>query len=119
MIEKNRRDSLRITFAILMLISMPVGLTGALAQETVTIGLTVKNHQFQPNEIRAPANKRIVLKIKNLDSTAMEFESVSLRVEKVIVAGGEGTINIRPLAPGRYNFFDDFNPQNKGTLVVE
>jgi heme/copper-type cytochrome/quinol oxidase subunit 2 len=119
MIKQNRRAGLRIALAILILLFMPVGLTSALAQETVTIGLTVKNHQFQPGEIRAPANKRIVLKIKNLDSAAMEFESVALRVEKVVVAGGEGTINIRPLAPGRYNFFDDFNPQTKGTLVVE
>jgi hypothetical protein len=48
----------------------------------------------------------------------MEFESVSLRVEKVIAANGEGIVNLRPLQPGRYNFFDDFNPQTKGTLVV-
>jgi hypothetical protein len=59
-----------------------------------------------------------VLKIRNLDATAMEFESVTLRVEKVVAPNGEGVINLRPLQPGRYNFFDDFNPQTKGTLVV-
>jgi len=25
----------------------------------------------------------------------------------------------RPLAPGRYNFFDDFNQQANGVLVVK
>src|ERR1700687_2649018 len=87
------------------------------AQDTV-ITITVKNHQFQPSEIHAPANTRIVLKISNLDAAAMEFESVTLRVEKVVAAHGEGIVNLRPLQPGRYNFFDDFNPQTKGTLVV-
>ena len=48
----------------------------------------------------------------------MEFESVSLRVE-VIAAGGEGSVNVRALAPGRYEFFDDFHQQTRGTLVVQ
>jgi hypothetical protein len=46
----------------------------------------------------------------------MEFESVSLRVEKVIAAASEGVVNVRALSPGRYEFFDDFQ---RGTLVVE
>ena len=33
---------------------------------------------------------------------------MSLRVEKVIAPGSEGTVNVRALAPGRYEFFDDF-----------
>jgi hypothetical protein len=49
----------------------------------------------------------------------MEFESVSLRVEKVVAGNGRGAINLRPLAPGRYKFFDDFNQQAKGVLVVQ
>jgi hypothetical protein len=56
--------------------------------------------------------------VKNLDSTPMEFESVSLRVEKVVTANSEGIIRLRPLSPGRYNFFDDFNQAANGVLVV-
>ena len=88
------------------------------AQEAVSIQLSIKNKQFQPRELTAPANRPIRLTIKNLDPAAAEFESVTLRVEKVIAANSEGVINLRPLAPGRYNFFDDFNPQNTGALVV-
>ena len=57
--------------------------------------------------------------MKNLDATPMELESVSLRVEKVVAPGGEGVINIRPLAPGRYEFIDDFHQEARGALIVQ
>ena len=88
------------------------------AQEPVTISVTVKNHRFQPAELHAPANVPIVLKVKNLDATPMEFESVSLRVEKVVTPNSEGIIRLRPLAPGSYSFFDDFNQEANGVLVI-
>jgi len=98
---------------------LPIGTGEGRAQETVTIQISIQNHRFQPAEIRAPAGKPITLHVKNLDSTPAEFESKSLRVEKVIAGKSEGVINIRPLQPGRYQFFDDFNQQARGTLVVQ
>ena len=89
------------------------------ADDSAAVAISVKNHQFQPIEARAPANTRVVLRVKNLDAVAMEFESVTLRVEKVVAANGEGIINLRPLSPGRYNFFDDFHQETRGTLVVQ
>lgn len=88
------------------------------AQDAANVGVSIKNHRFQPAEVQAPANVPIVLRVKNLDATPMEFESVSLRVEKVVTANSEGIIRLRPLAAGRYNFFDDFNPAANGVLVV-
>ena len=90
----------------------------ASAQQAASVTISVKNHRFQPAEIHAPANVPIELRVKNLDPTPMEFESVSLRVEKVVTGNGEGLIRIRPLAPGSYSFFDDFNPKTTGVLVV-
>lgn len=90
----------------------------AQAQQAVTVNLSIKNHRFQPAQLSAPANVPIVLRIKNLDATPMEFESVSLRVEKVVTGNGEGIIRLRPLAAGSYSFFDDFRPQSNGVLVV-
>jgi hypothetical protein len=98
----------------LVLIANPIK-----AQEPVTLQITVKNHQFEPAEIVGPANKPIVLRVKNLDATPMEFESASLRVEKVVTANSEGIINLRPLQPGRYNFFDDFHQQTTGVLTIQ
>ena len=92
---------------------------GVIAQQAVTVDLSVKNHRFQPAEIHAPANVPIILRVKNLDTTPMEFESVSLRVEKVVTPNSEGVIRLRPLAPGSYNFFDDFNQEANGVLVVK
>lgn len=99
--------------------AMALLLSGAvLAQQAVSLQLAVRNHRFEPAEIHAPAGRPIVLGIRNLDAAAIEFESVSLRVEKVIAANDRGVIDLRPLQPGRYNFFDDFHPETRGTLVV-
>ena len=89
------------------------------AQQSASVSISVKEHRFQPGQISAPANRPLSIKVKNLDGGPMEFESVSLRVEKVIAAGSEGVVNVRALAPGRYEFFDDFHPETRGVLVVE
>jgi Cupredoxin-like domain len=87
-------------------------------QQSASVAISVKDHHFQPSQISATANRPIIIRVKNLDSAPMEFESVSLRVEKVIAAGSEGVVNVRALAPGRYEFFDDFHQQTRGTLIV-
>lgn len=107
----------KIMLPLLLLAGALVGL--AAAQQPVNLTVSVKNHKFQPAELQAPANVPIVLHVKNLDATPMEFESVTLRVEKVVTGNGEGVIRLRPLAPGRYNFFDDFNQSATGVLVVK
>ncbi len=93
----------------------PVG-----AQQPVEIQLSVKGNKFEPAEIEAPANTPIRLKIKNLDPKPMEFESKSLKVEKIITGNGEATVNVRAQKPGRYEFYDDFHEDTtRGTLVVK
>ena len=87
---------------------------------TGAVRLTIKDHKFEPAEPHAPANKPLTIIVKNLDSTASEFESKTLRVEKVVTGGGEITMQIRPLNPGRYHFYDDFHQSTtNGDLVVE
>ena len=88
------------------------------AQQAASVTVSVKNHRFQPAEVQAPAKVPIELRIKNLDPTPMEFESVRLRVEKVVSGNSEGIIRLQPLEPGRYNFFDDFHQETTGVLVV-
>jgi hypothetical protein len=92
---------------------------GVSAEESAAVAISVKAHQFDPAEPHAPANKPLAIRVKNLDGGPMEFESKALRVEKVITAGGEGVVNVRALAPGRYEFFDDFHQQTRGFLVVQ
>ena len=94
-------------------------LSASQAQQPTELQLTYSKGQFQPSELRAPADKPIAVRLKNLDAKAMEFESKALRVEKVVAANSEGVINVRPLKPGRYEFYDDFNEKARGALVVQ
>jgi hypothetical protein len=105
--------------AILVLATALLASATALHAQQATVEISVKGHHFQPAEIHAPANRPLAIKVKNLDAGAMEFESVSLRVEKVVAAGSEGVVNVRALSPGRYEFFDDFHQETRGILVVQ
>lgn len=100
--------------AIALLVAAP-----SFAQQATEIHLTYSKGQFQPKEVSAPADKPISFRIKNLDAKAMEFESTSLRVEKVVAAGTDGVVNVRALKPGRYEFYDDFNDKARGALTVQ
>jgi hypothetical protein len=91
----------------------------AIAQERTSLAIAVKNHRFEPAELHAPANRPLAIAVKNLDSAPIEFESVSLRVEKVVAPGATGTVNVRSLAAGRYEFFDDFHQETRGTLIAQ
>jgi hypothetical protein len=104
---------------LMVAVAMCVSTEGLQAQQGAAIAVTMKDHRFQPAEIHAPANRPLAITVRNLDGAAIEFESVSLRVEKVIASGSAGAVNVRPLAPGRYEFFDDFHQEARGVLVVE
>ena len=106
------------SFATGFVLAFALAASAAHAQQA-NLSVSVKNHKFQPAELHAPANTPIVITVKNLDSSQMEFESVSLRVEKVIGGNGQAAIRIRALAPGRCEFYDDFNQQAEGVLVVK
>jgi hypothetical protein len=113
----SKRAAVVLTFAGLLYCLGGVPLAGA---QSATVQVTIKNHRFQPAEVNAPANTPLTIRVKNLDPTPMEFESKSLRVEKVVPGNGEGSINVRALAPGSYKFFDDFNQATgQGVLVVK
>ena len=84
------------------------------------LALVIKNHMFEPSELTVPANQRIKLNIQNLDKTAEEFESHSMKKEKVIPAGGKAVIFLGPLKPGSYEFLGEFNPKTaKGVVIAE
>ena len=90
------------------------------AQNSVEIALSYKDKKFDPPEINAPANTAIVIKFRNLDKDAMELESDSLKIEKVVAAGKDATIKVKAQKPGRYEFFDEYNEKTaRGALVVK
>jgi Cupredoxin-like domain len=92
----------------------------AFADEPAKVSITLKDHKFSPAEPTAPAGKPIVIEVVNQDGTPAEFESKALRVEKVVAGGGKITVQVRPLKPGRYRFFDDYHESTtEGFLVTQ
>lgn len=92
----------------------------AQAQEATTVSVALKDHRFVPAELAAPANKPVVIEVTNQDPTPAEFESKTLRVEKVVAGGAKISVQIRALSPGRYRFFDDYHEDTtEGFLVVK
>ena len=103
-------------------LAIVVGFGGALAvaEDSTKVSVTLKDHKFSPAEVSAPAGKPIVIEVTNLDPTPSEFESKTLRVEKVVPAGGKISIQVRPLGPGRYRFFDEYHEDTtEGFLIVK
>jgi hypothetical protein len=107
----------RLTFAAVCAIAI-VPLAPSQAQQAIEIQVSYSKGQFQPAELSAPADRPVTFRVKNLDAKAMEFESKSLRVEKVVAANSAGVINVRPLQPGRYEFYDDFNDKARAALSL-
>jgi len=102
-------------FALAALVTLSPG--AARAQEYT---LTIKDHKFTPEELKVPANKRVVITVINDDATAEEFESNILKVEKVIAGKSRGTVRIGPLKPGRYPFVGEFHEATaKGVVIAE
>jgi len=90
----------------------------ALADEDIKI--VIENHKFEPSEIRVSANQKIRIVIDNRDATPEEFESASLRAEKVIPGKSKGLVIVGPLKPGKYSFIGEFNAKTaQGVLIAE
>lgn len=102
-----------------LLLSVPLAVPVAAHAADPAFTLAIKDRKFDVAELNVPANVKFTLTVKNLDKVPSEFESSDLNREKVVVGGGAVTIYLGPLAPGRYVFFDDFNPKARGTIVAK
>ena len=105
-----------LALAILMLgAAGPTGIANA--QEFT---LTIKGNKFEPAEIRVTAKKRFTVYVINDDPTPEEFDSQSMKVEKVIAGKSKGLVRIGPLDPGRYDFIGEFHADTaKGVMIAE
>jgi Cupredoxin-like domain len=88
------------------------------ADDTVALSLTMQDHKFEPAELHAPPARPIAIHVRNLNPIVSEFESGDLHFEKIVPAGSETVVYVRPQQPGRYHFFDDFHHETQGFLVV-
>ena len=97
-----------------------VALSGAAhAEDLPTFKLEMADGALNPARIEVPAGKRIKIEIRNTGKSAVEFESVELRKEKVLAPGADSFVVIAPLSPGQYKFFDDFHHSAQGVIVAK
>ena len=107
-----------VTALLVALVAVVVALAAPVFAQEPTVTITIKDHQFAPNEVPIPAGVRVELTIRNEQATPAEFESSSLHREKVVPPRGSASVFVGPLQPGRYEFYDDFHPASRGVLVV-
>lgn len=82
--------------------------------------LVIKDHRFEPSQLKVPAGRKVKLLVDNRDATPEEFESHALNREKIVPGNGRATLFVGPLEPGRYPFFGEFNESTaKGEIVVD
>ena len=104
--------SLALTILLLAAAAIP-----ALAADA-QVQISIRDHQFVPSDVPAPAGVKVELIVKNEQVANAEFESTVLHREKIVPAGGQISVFVGPLDPGTYEFFDDFNQATRGRLVV-
>ncbi|MDB5733619.1 MAG: hypothetical protein JWN16_256 [Alphaproteobacteria bacterium] len=92
--------------------------TPALAAEPIIVHL--KGHKFYPSTIKVKAGQPSMITLFNDDDTADEFDSSSLKVEKVVGGHAKGNIRLRALPPGKYPFMGEFHAATaQGVVIAE
>lgn len=105
---------------LLMLLAL-AWLIGAMPSSLAddAIQLSISGRQFVPQSLALPAGKKVRITVHNQDKLPAEFESYDLSREIVVPPGAKVSLYVGPLNPGKYAFFDDFNPQAKGEILVQ
>jgi plastocyanin len=109
---------MRYRLPLLMLVFALAASGHARPEDLMNIDVSIRDHRFTPAEIHVPAGKPVTLTIKNEDTTVEEFDSLALKVEKVIVGGRTATLRLRPLGAGRYPFMGEYHSDTAQGVVI-
>ncbi len=108
------RNALLIS-ALSVLMGLPVM---AQAEDLSTFKVELADGHLTPARLEVPAGKRFKILIFNRGNSAVEFESVQLRKEKVLAPGADSFVVVAPLDAGEYRFFDDFHQSTAQGVIV-
>ena len=103
----------RLAVALLLTVS-----SGAFAAGEPEFAITIEGHKFAPDRLEVPAGKKVKLRVDNKDATPEEFESTTLKIEKVIPGKSKATIFVGPLKPGEYKFAGEFHENTAQGVIV-
>jgi plastocyanin len=117
---RHRATAYRIGAAFTVILLSAAWTVPARADDPTTVEMTLKDHKFTPSEIHVKSGQRTVINLHNQDSTAEEFDSDALGVEKVVGGGKSGTVRLRALDPGKYPFMGEYHSDTaQGIVIVE
>ena len=106
-----------IAFASLALLAALIS-PPSLRADDAAAQLRYRGGHFEPSSVTLAANTPAKIQVTNAGDTAIEFESFELHRERVVQPGQTITVYIPALAPGSYQFFNDFNSADaKGEIV--
>jgi hypothetical protein len=105
-----------VPLALLAALLSPV--VPALAEDTFTV--VFKDHRIVPEELQVPAGQKFTLVVDNQDATPEEFESHSLKREKVVPGKSKVSVKLGPLKPGTYEIFGEYHEATaQGRIVAK
>jgi heme/copper-type cytochrome/quinol oxidase subunit 2 len=110
-----------MNFPLAIAAAMVVALAGpAPAADVPEFALVIKNHTYQPTELKVPADTKFKIRVTNEDATPEEFESTDFSRETVVLPNRTIVVYVGPLHSGTYGFFGDFHRDTaQGRLIVE
>ncbi len=92
----------------------------AAAADMPEFALVIKNHTYEPSELKVPADTKFKIRVTNQDATPEEFESTDFSRETVVLPNRSIVVYVGPLHSGTYGFFGDFHRDTAhGRLIVE
>ncbi|HYS46960.1 MAG TPA: cupredoxin domain-containing protein [Rhizomicrobium sp.] len=101
---------------LLFVVCLSMIATPIMADEPIALHL--KNHKFSPSVIKVKANAPAMITLYNDDDSADEFDSSSLKIERVVPGHNKGNIRLRALAPGKYPFMGEFHAVTAQGMVI-
>ena len=108
---------LRLPLTALMAFAC-IGVASAADPQEFT--LVIKNHTYQPAELKVSAGTKFKLRVTNEDDTPEEFESTDFSRESVVLPHHSILVFVGPLHAGTYAFFGDFHRDSaQGRLIAE
>jgi len=87
------------------------------AAESMHFEIVAQEGLLQPAQLQVPAGVKLRLTLRNAGKTPVEFESLALHLEKMVMPDSAATVTVQPLSAGSYSVGDEFHPDN-GTVSL-
>ena len=79
--------------------------------EDPSFEIVARDGRLSPEVLEVPAGVKLKLILRNEGNAPVEFESLALRVEKVLGPNAMAKVTVQPLTPGTYVFVDEFHAE--------